>query len=111
VKTGTQLPTMLAMAQESNEYARELASGFGQQLLRANGEPEAAAKLASTLLAALPGTTPKAKAARVALDTLRRTRGAMTGTIHAGRAKVDAASAPRLTTGFRRDTLIQRQGR
>lgn len=103
---GTIFPVLLSLAQSSPEIAKELASGYGAAKLKANGEGAMVSRLLPTLMAALPGATPKAQAARRALATLAKTRGAMTGTIHAGRAKVEAASARRINPhAFRPDTI------
>lgn len=109
---GSIFPALLAMAQRSHEMASELASGYAARLLQANGEGSMVSHLQTVLLAGLPGSTPKSRQAREALATLARKRGALSGHIYAGRARVENAAKPRPTDNpHRMDTLIQRRSR
>jgi predicted RecA/RadA family phage recombinase len=88
------------------KYTAEIASGYGALLLQRAGEDSR--NLMRDLVASVPGTTPKAQAARAALKALNATQGHVGGLIRAAKSKVEAASKPRPATGYRPDTIRPR---
>ncbi len=92
-------------------YTAEIASGYGRLKLMANKEGEFANRLVHGIIASIPGTSQKAKAARVALDALNATKveGHIGGLLHSARARVAAAGKPRPVSGYQADTLIPRR--
>jgi len=94
------MQALMALARDP-KYAAELYSGYADIILTEHGERAAIPAFKSALLKLTPATTPKATAARAALDAMNRTKvkGYQMGVIHAAREKVTAAAAPRKQTG------------
>lgn len=95
---------------DPGRYGAEVAA-FGPDLLNAAGEGVFAKDLRANIIRLSPGTTPKSKAARVALDAITKTRieGHATGAILAHRSRVEKALTPRKPQGYQPDTLIPRR--
>ena len=86
-------------------YAPEVAA-FGADLLTAAGESAFAKDLHANIVKITAGTTPKARAAREALNSLAKVQAHANTTIpRAARARIERAAAPRQTSQIRPDTI------
>lgn len=109
---GSILGQLFEMAKANPQVAAELSTGgFGEALLKQNGEgPEIISRFKQQITLATTGQTPKARAARAALQSLARVQAHAATTLpSAARARIEAAAAPRQTNQIRPDTIRPRR--
>jgi len=99
---------LLALIRSNPRYAATVAGDYGRMLL----SPADHAELTKLARLTMPGTTPKAQAARAALAGLKQAKGHTVGLTFAARQKLSAALTPKPAQPgrYRPDTIIPRRG-